>query len=154
MAYVKTQDGQVTKFPYNIGQLRRDNPNTSFPRRISDDILASYGVFDVMIEDAPQVDPATHKAIRSDTPVKVGDKWVLQWSIVEKTDEEKQTYRDAAASRTRAKRDAKLAETDYLALVDNTLTNEMATYRQALRDITDHENFPYLAEEDWPVKPE
>jgi hypothetical protein len=26
-------------------------------------------------------------------------------------------------------------------------------YRQALRDITDHVNFPYLADEDWPVKP-
>lgn len=36
----------------------------------------------------------------------------------------------------RAKRDAKLAETDYLALSDNTLSAEMTTYRQALRDIT------------------
>jgi hypothetical protein len=26
-------------------------------------------------------------------------------------------------------------------------------YRQALRDITNHVNFPYLADEDWPVKP-
>jgi alpha-D-ribose 1-methylphosphonate 5-phosphate C-P lyase len=154
MTYVKTQDGQVTKFPYNIGQLRRDNPNTSFPRRISSETLASYGVFEVAIEDMPQVDPATHKAIRSDTPVNVGDKWVLQWSTVEKTDEEKQAHRDAAASRTRAKRDAKLAETDFYALTDNTLSAEMATYRQALRDITEHANFPYLSEEDWPVKPE
>jgi hypothetical protein len=28
------------------------------------------------------------------------------------------------------------------------------TYRQALRDITGHVNFPYLTEADWPVKPE
>lgn len=26
-------------------------------------------------------------------------------------------------------------------------------YRQALRDITSHVNFPFLNEEDWPVKP-
>jgi len=28
-----------------------------------------------------------------------------------------------------------------------------ATYRQALRDITSHENFPDLAAEDWPTSP-
>jgi hypothetical protein len=27
------------------------------------------------------------------------------------------------------------------------------TYRQALRDITSHANFPHLAEDDWPTKP-
>ena len=43
---------------------------------------------------------------------------------------------DIAMADLRAKRDAKLAETDYLALSDNTLSAEMTTYRQALRDIT------------------
>jgi len=33
------------------------------------------------------------------------------------------------------------------------MSAEMTTYRQALRDITDHANFPYLAEDDWPTKP-
>jgi hypothetical protein len=33
------------------------------------------------------------------------------------------------------------------------MTTEMATYRQALRDITGHANFPYLEDADWPVKP-
>ena len=40
-----------------------------------------------------------------------------------------------------------------MALSDNTLTEEMAAYRQALRDITSHANWPYLNEADWPVKP-
>ena len=43
---------------------------------------------------------------------------------------------DRAMADLRAKRNAKLAETDYLALSDNTLSAEMTTYRQALRDIT------------------
>ena len=43
---------------------------------------------------------------------------------------------DRAMADLRAKRDAKLAETDYLALSDNTMSAEMTTYRQALRDIT------------------
>lgn len=37
----------------------------------------------------------------------------------------------------RAKRNALLAETDHLALSDNTLSDAMATYRTELRDITE-----------------
>ena len=36
----------------------------------------------------------------------------------------------------RAKRNSLLAQTDYLALSDQTMTAEMTAYRQALRDIT------------------
>ena len=36
----------------------------------------------------------------------------------------------------RGKRNRLLAETDYLALSDNTMSSEMTTYRQELRDIT------------------
>jgi len=36
----------------------------------------------------------------------------------------------------RTKRNKLLADTDYLALSDNTMSAEMITYRQALRDIT------------------
>ena len=37
----------------------------------------------------------------------------------------------------RKKRDILLQETDYLALADLTMSDDMKTYRQALRDITD-----------------
>jgi len=43
---------------------------------------------------------------------------------------------DRAMVDLRSKRDRLLAATDYLALSDNTLSAEMTTYRQALRDIT------------------
>ena len=60
----------------------------------------------------------------------------------------------ATAERNRATRDAKLAETDFYALSDVTMSSEMTTYRQALRDITSHANWPNLEEADWPTKPE
>jgi len=44
---------------------------------------------------------------------------------------------DRAMADLRQKRNRLLAETDYLALSDNTLSADMTTYRQALRDITD-----------------
>jgi hypothetical protein len=44
---------------------------------------------------------------------------------------------DIAMEKLRAKRNKLLSDTDYLALADNTMTEEVITYRQALRDITE-----------------
>jgi hypothetical protein len=44
---------------------------------------------------------------------------------------------DRAMQSLRAKRNSLLASTDYLALSDNTLSSDMAAYRQSLRDITE-----------------
>jgi hypothetical protein len=44
---------------------------------------------------------------------------------------------DMAMETLRAKRNKLLADTDYLALADNTMTEEIKTYRQKLRDITE-----------------
>ena len=44
---------------------------------------------------------------------------------------------DRAMADLRSKRDNLLKATDYLALSDNTLSADMTTYRQSLRDITD-----------------
>jgi hypothetical protein len=43
---------------------------------------------------------------------------------------------DVAIEDLREKRNKLLAETDYLSLSDNTMSAEMTTYRQQLRDIT------------------
>jgi hypothetical protein len=45
---------------------------------------------------------------------------------------------DRAIADLRSKRNRLLAETDYLALSDNTLSSAMTTYRTALRDLTDN----------------
>jgi len=46
-----------------------------------------------------------------------------------------------------------LAETDFYALSDVTMSDEMTAYRQALRDLPTHDNWPNLEDADWPVKP-
>jgi len=45
-----------------------------------------------------------------------------------------------------------LAETDFYALSDVTMTAEMTTYRQALRDITN--TYTSIDDVEWPTKPE
>ena len=51
----------------------------------------------------------------------------------------------------REQRNRLLAQTDYLALADSTLTDEMRTYRQALRDLPANTSDP--ANVVWPTKP-
>ena len=51
----------------------------------------------------------------------------------------------------RQRRNQLLTETDYLALVDSTLTDEMQAYRQALRDLPANTVDP--ANPVWPTKP-
>lgn len=72
------------------------------------------------------------------------------------TEAELQTAYDAAVSAQawadlRTKRSQLLAETDYLALSDVTLSTEMAEYRQALRDLPANTSDP--ANPVWPTKP-
>jgi hypothetical protein len=73
-------------------------------------------------------------------------------------DAEEQAWNDGAFDRAmadlRQRRDSLLKATDYLALSDNTLSADMTTYRQALRDITNG----LTTVEDvnavtWPTKP-
>ena len=67
---------------------------------------------------------------------------------------------DRAAETARVERNRRLAETDWMANSDVTMSDAWKTYRQALRDITTHSNWPNLkmggppsGESDWPVKP-
>ena len=50
-------------------------------------------------------------------------------------------------------RNAKLQETDWRANSDLTMSDEWKTYRQSLRDISTHSNWPFLEDSDWPTKP-
>ena len=52
----------------------------------------------------------------------------------------------------RAERNSLLADTDWMALSDNTMSPEWAAYRQALRDVPAQAGFP--TDVVWPIKPE
>ena len=74
-------------------------------------------------------------------------------------DAEEQAWLDGAFDRAmanlRQKRNSLLAQTDYLALSDQTMSAEMTTYRQALRDITNGlTTVEQVNAVVWPEKPE
>lgn len=151
---VKVTNGNVDTYPYSVGQLRRDNPNTSFPKTVPTATMAAYGMYPVGYEAAPDYDPLTHRLQHSSVPSLVDGEWKLTKTVVALTAEELQAKTDAKAAEMRKKRDGLLAETDWWASSDLTMTAEQTAYRQALRDITTHANWPNLADSDWPTKPE
>ena len=151
------------------GQWRAANPNMSLPR-----------VWKAATLDALNLDPVLRSpaATVGDYQVSVRDgvvqdangNWVENYvarDMFQDTTEDgvtttkaeheaayQATLDERTATANRATRDAKLAETDFYALSDVTMSTEMTTYRQALRDITSHANWPNLEEADWPTKPE
>ena len=64
------------------------------------------------------------------------------------------TALELALSEIREKRNILIAETDYLALSDHTLSSDMTTYRQSLRDITNGlDTVEKCNNVTWPTKP-
>ncbi len=58
---------------------------------------------------------------------------------------------DRAATQVREQRNARLAETDWMASSDLTMSSEWASYRSSLRDVPAQEGFPNSIT--WPTKP-
>jgi len=84
----------------------------------------------------------------------------VQFTDAEETarDNEEAAWTNAAPARAleelRSKRNRLLADTDYLALSDSTLTDAMTTYRQALRDLASGKDTVEKCENaTWPTKP-
>ena len=151
--HVKTTNGQVDTYPYNVGQLRRDNTNTSFPKRIPDEMLAEWGVYPVAFADMPSVDDRTQKVEQEQQPSLVNGSWTIGWVTSSKTPEEVQQYDDSMSQSIRSQRNALLSESDWTQVPDAPVDQAAwKTYRQALRDITSQQGFPH--EVTWPTKPE
>ena len=85
---------------------------------------------------------------------------VVQFTAAEETarDAEEQAWADGALARAqanlRSKRDALLAETDFYALSDVTMSDDMKTYRQELRDLpADKDTVEKCNNATFPTKP-
>jgi len=88
---------------------------------------------------------ANGTAIESDNP----DDWGTTWSAVSAKKDELVAAEPMRL--LREERNRRLAETDWWASSDLTMTTEQTTYRQALRDITD--SATSLDDVTWPTKP-
>lgn len=153
----------------NQGQIRRDNPNVSLPRVWNANVCEVLGIDPVLASPKPDTTGNYKIVVRDGVTQDANNNWVYAWverDMFSDTTEDGVTTTKAeheaayqakldaeAAKNVRSQRDTLLAETDWTGLSDVTMSAEMTTYRQALRDITAHANFPYLEDADWPTKP-
>jgi hypothetical protein len=167
--YAKITNGLVDQFPYSVAKLKRDNPLTNYPNPMNETQLSNVGLHFVKGLSAPDTG-AYEVAYHTGEAVQVDGEWQREWAVkdmfADTIDEDGVTttkaeheavYQDTldatAAAAVRSKRTGLLRDTDWTQLADAPAdATSWGTYRQALRDITNHTSFPYLTDEDWPVK--
>jgi len=149
------------------GQLRKENSNMSMPKVWNNNVYDALNVDPVLSAPQPTEGIGAYQTVRRNGVVQdANNNWVEAWQIVDmfsddaelgtKAEQEAayQTKLDnSAAERNRNTRDRLITETDWWASSDLTMTSEQTAYRQALRDITTHANWPHLNDDDWPTKP-
>lgn len=151
--WAKIKDGIVVAYPYGPNELKKDNPNLSLPKKITPNTLTSFDIVPVIPKDPPEHDYITQDCVRVN-PTKVGEDWVETWAIHPATQEEVESRKKEAAINLRSKRDRLLSDSDWTQVADAPVDIvAWAAYRQALRGITLHPNWPQIKDEDWPVKP-
>ena len=145
--WVKASNQIVEKFPYTIRDLKKDNPNVSFPRNPKIDSVAEFGV--QQVHEAPMVEVGENQvAHRKEKPDYEGNKWVLNWVVYDKSQEQIDNEIKSQADSIRNRRNEALKQCDWTVLADSPLSDEVKAewlaYRQALRDITDLPEFPWV----------
>jgi hypothetical protein len=146
------ENGTVKQYPYSTGDLKRANPQTSFPSQISDASLLEYGVHRVFFATQPEV--TATQVLEEGTPVfsTEDQRWTQTFTVRDMSAEEVASRNDAQAASVRAARNEKLAASDWTQVADAPVDQAAwATYRQALRDITAQAGFPWTI--DWPAQP-
>ena len=144
--YVKVKNGQPANFPYSLGQLKKDNPRTSFPETFSEQALAGSDIYPVTPTSAPECDSKTHRHIAG--VENKGGVWVQTWQIQPLPEQR-------AAENIRAERNRRLADCDWTQLEDTPLDADgklaWSLYRETLRMVPQQAGFPWKVE--WPPAP-
>lgn len=85
--YAKITDGAVVQYPYTAAMLRAENPQTSFPETMGDEVMATYGAVTVAESPIPAHDPETQD-IREGTPTQTDGTWYKSWEVTNRSPEE------------------------------------------------------------------
>ena len=152
------------------GEFRALHQNTSFPPQIDEATLNAFGA-DVVFEGPQASGGNVYQYSQAAGVEQVDGKWYTKYILgpvftdrAEQGDQPAQTaaeqeaaykaIKDAERAKSvRTLRNDKLKECDWTQITDATVDKEVwATYRQALRDVTAQEGFPWNVV--WPTQPE
>ena len=139
--YAKINGGTVVKFPYTFGDLRKDHPNVSFPKNITQGTMQKYGMVGVLEGPKPTLGayqtaqrnalptrPVIGQYTEEDAPMPemvgediIANYWMIEYTAVDmfadttETDEEgveTTTTKAEHEAAYQATLDAKVAETN------------------------------------------
>ena len=150
------------------GEIRAMHKNTSFPKVWGENVHEAIGIDPVLLTPKPESAEAYKHYTRNGAEQDANGNWVQAWTegnmfskytdgegVVHTKAQQETAYQDGldatAAESVRTERDSRLAVTDFHGLTDNTMSEAMTTYRQALRDIPEQDGFPN--EVTWPDSP-
>ena len=150
------------------GQWRAANPNMSLPKVWNSNVLDALNI-DAVLRSPAATTTAYQTSVRDGVEQDVNGNWVEKYvardMFADTTEDGVTTTKSQHEAAYQATLDAStaeghrntraslLAETDFYALSDVTMTDAMTAYRQALRDLPSHSNWPNLEDSDWPTKP-
>ena len=139
--YAKINGGTVVKFPYTFGDLRKDHPNVSFPKNITQGIMQKYGMVGVLEGPKPTLGayqtvqrnalptrPVIGQYTEEDAPMPemvgediIANYWMIEYTAVDMFADTTETDEDGVETTTtkaeheavyQATLDAKAAETN------------------------------------------
>ena len=152
MNYAKVKNGQCFAYPYGFAELEFDNPPSVYGG--DSELVASFNASKVAQEQGyslvqveempiPTFDAATQLCTLSSNPALVDGRWVLTWTVENKTQEELNAEIMRRRRYVRGLREEYLKNSDWTQVADTPVDKAAwATYRQALRDIPLQAGFP------------
>lgn len=139
----KQSDGSVI----TIQAFKDANKSVSFPNPLTDESASLFG-YNLVLESVKPTPANVYEEVYRDGCEEKDGKWYQKWILVSGDINKIDT---AKAKDERAIRDGLLSATDFYALSDVTMSSDMTTYRQALRDLPAASGWPHT--HTWPTKP-
>jgi hypothetical protein len=145
-------------------EFRAMFPNTGFPVQLTEEIINDFGG-DIVFEGPQATGGTVYQYSQAAGVEEVNGKWYTKYilgPVFTDTDqataaEQEAAYKSAKdaeqAKSVRTQRGEKLKDSDWTQVADAPVDQAAwAAYRQALRDITAQEGFPWTVQ--WPAQPE
>ena len=129
-------------------EFRRRHKNTSFSKLLDEDLLDAFDT-DIVFEGPQKHGTPPYSYTYRDGVEEINGKWYTKYTIGQR---DKAPIDKQHEENMRRQRDNFIKESDWRAVSDRELEPEWKEYRQALRDITKQEGFPYDVK--WPKDPD
>ena len=132
----KKTDGSLT----TDTALKAANTNTSWPKVLDATTLDGWD-YEIVYAGTPATTSGPYQTSVRDGVEQKDGKWYEKYKVETSTDTA--TIDNNVAKDKRNERNILLEATDYYALSDVTMSSDMATYRQALRDLPSASGWPH-----------